>query len=231
MKSMGYVMSIIRRSPRIRREDPRWKGIQRGYDAAEVIRLRGSLVPEQTLARRGAERLWEMLSSGECVRALGALTGAQAVQMVQAGLKSIYVSGWQVAGDMNTAGQTYPDQSLYPADSAPRLVARINAARPDLVWVALGSPKQDLWMAEHRERLPDPVGPRHLCPRRFEECPKLSGSYSFRNSSVRYHEEAVTPGSRTATLWNTRQRAAPWPPRISGALSSSCGGPPATSVG
>ena len=74
------------------REDPRWNGIQRGYDAAEVIRLRGSLVPEQTLARRGAERLWEMLSSGECVRALGALTGAQAVQMVQAGLKSIYLS-------------------------------------------------------------------------------------------------------------------------------------------
>jgi isocitrate lyase len=110
------------------REDPRWSGIRRGYDASEVIRLRGSVVPEQTLARRGAETLWNLLSSGECVRALGALTGAQAVQMVQAGLKSIYVSGWQVAGDMNTAGQTYPDQSLYPADSAPRLVARINAA-------------------------------------------------------------------------------------------------------
>jgi len=110
------------------REDPRWKGIERGYDAAEVVRLRGSLVPEYTLARRGAETLWDLLSSGECVRALGALTGAQAVQMVQAGLKSIYVSGWQVAGDMNSAGQTYPDQSLYPADSAPKLVARINAA-------------------------------------------------------------------------------------------------------
>jgi len=110
------------------REDHRWQGIERGYDAAEVVRLRGSLVPEHTLARRGAETLWSLLSSGECVRALGALTGAQAVQMVQAGLKSIYVSGWQVAGDMNSAGQTYPDQSLYPADSAPKLVARINAA-------------------------------------------------------------------------------------------------------
>ena len=124
----GTGLQAVAELERSWREDLRWQGIERGYDAAEVVRLRGSLVPEHTLARRGAETLWSLLSSGECVRALGALTGAQAVQMVQAGLKSIYVSGWQVAGDMNSAGQTYPDQSLYPADSAPKLVARINAA-------------------------------------------------------------------------------------------------------
>jgi len=124
----GTGLQAVAELERSWREDHRWQGIERGYDAAEVVRLRGSLVPEHTLARRGAETLWSLLSSGECVRALGALTGAQAVQMVQAGLKSIYVSGWQVAGDMNSAGQTYPDQSLYPADSAPKLVARINAA-------------------------------------------------------------------------------------------------------
>jgi len=124
----GTGLQAVAELERSWREDHRWQGIERGYDAAEVVRLRGSLVPEHTLARRGAETLWSLLRSGECVRALGALTGAQAVQMVQAGLKSIYVSGWQVAGDMNSAGQTYPDQSLYPADSAPKLVARINAA-------------------------------------------------------------------------------------------------------
>ncbi|MEJ2483124.1 MAG: isocitrate lyase [Gemmatimonadota bacterium] len=131
------------------REDPRWEGIERGYDAAEVVTLRGSLVPEHTIARRGAETLWQLLTSGESVRALGALTGAQAVQMVQAGLKSIYVSGWQVAGDMNSAGQTYPDQSLYPADSVPKLVARINAAlrRADQVdHLNDGKPSRD-WFA------------------------------------------------------------------------------------
>jgi len=110
------------------KEDPRWRGIERPYSAADVARLRGSLIVEHTLARAGAERLWALLESEPFLRALGAQTGAQAVQQVQAGLKSIYVSGWQVAGDMNTAGQTYPDQSLYPADSVPSLVRRINNA-------------------------------------------------------------------------------------------------------
>jgi len=110
------------------KEDPRWRGIERPYSAADVVRLRGSLVVEHTLARAGADRLWELLESEPFLRALGAQTGAQAVQQVQAGLKSIYVSGWQVAGDMNTSGQTYPDQSLYPADSVPSLVRRINNA-------------------------------------------------------------------------------------------------------
>jgi isocitrate/methylisocitrate lyase len=107
---------------------PRWQGILRTYHAEDVIRLRGSLQPDYTLARLGAEKLWKMLASEQFVRALGAVTGNQAVQMVQAGLKAIYVSGWQIAGDNNSAYQTYPDQSLYPVDSAPALIRRINNA-------------------------------------------------------------------------------------------------------
>jgi isocitrate lyase len=110
------------------RDDPRWAGITRSYAARDVVRLRGSVVPESTLARNGAERLWELLQREEPVRALGALTGGQAVQMVKAGLDAIYLSGWQVAADGNLAGSTYPDQSLYPANSAPQLVKRLNNA-------------------------------------------------------------------------------------------------------
>ncbi len=108
--------------------DRRWKGIQRPYKAREVLRLRGSIQVEHTLARMGAERLWELLHTEDYVPALGAQTGNQAVQMVQAGLQAIYMSGWQVAGDANNAGETYPDQSLYPADSVPTLVRRLNNA-------------------------------------------------------------------------------------------------------
>src|SRR3954451_20065812 len=104
------------------RDDPRWGGVERTYTAADVVRLRGSVVPEHTLARLGAERLWELRGREEPVRALGALTGGQAVQMVKAGLDAIYLSGWQVAADANLAGATYPDQSLYPANSVPQLV-------------------------------------------------------------------------------------------------------------
>jgi isocitrate lyase len=109
--------------------DERWKGVTRTYSAEEVARLRGSVVPEHTIARLGSERLWNMLQDDSSyVRALGAVTGNQAVQMVKAGLRAIYLSGWQVAGDANLAAQTYPDQSLYPANSAPALVKRINNA-------------------------------------------------------------------------------------------------------
>lgn len=110
------------------RDDTRWSGLERTYDAADVIRLRGSVVPEHTFARLGAERLWDLLQREEPVRALGALTGGQAVQMVKAGLEAIYLSGWQVAADANSAGATYPDQSLYPVNSVPTVVRRINAA-------------------------------------------------------------------------------------------------------
>jgi isocitrate lyase len=106
----------------------RWAGIQRDYTAADVERLRGSLRIEYTLARHGAERLWSLLHSEDYLPTLGAITGAQAVQMVKAGAKGIYVSGWQVAGDNNLAGETYPDQSLYPANSVPALVRRLNKA-------------------------------------------------------------------------------------------------------
>ncbi|MGC1374329.1 MAG: isocitrate lyase [Candidatus Sulfotelmatobacter sp.] len=106
----------------------RWKGVERPYTAEDVLRLHGSIHIEHTLARLGAERLWELLQSEPYVKALGAVTGNQAVQQVQAGLKAIYVSGWQVAADANNAGQMYPDQSLYPADSVPNLCRRINSA-------------------------------------------------------------------------------------------------------
>ncbi len=106
----------------------RWSGIERPYTIADVESLRGSVRVEHTLARLGAERLWQLLTREDYVAALGALSGSQAVQMVRAGLKAIYLSGWQVAADANLAGQTYPDQSLYPANSAPALVRRINNA-------------------------------------------------------------------------------------------------------
>jgi isocitrate/methylisocitrate lyase len=109
--------------------DPRWQGVARTYTAEQVVRLRGSIAPEHTLARLGAERLWALLRRAEePVRALGALTGGQAVQMVRAGLEAIYLSGWQVAADANLGAQTYPDQSLYPANSVPALVKRLNNA-------------------------------------------------------------------------------------------------------
>jgi isocitrate lyase len=109
-------------------EDPRWKGVTRPYTGEDVARLRGSIQIEYTLARLGADRLWWLLYNESYVPALGALTGNQAVQQVQAGLKAIYLSGWQVAADANGAGQMYPDQSLYPADSVPNVVRRINNA-------------------------------------------------------------------------------------------------------
>ena len=108
--------------------DARWQGVSRPYSADDVLRLRGTVVIEHTLARLGAERLWHLLHTEDYVPALGALTGNQAVQQVKAGLKAIYLSGWQVAADANLAGQMYPDQSLYPANSVPAVVKRINQA-------------------------------------------------------------------------------------------------------
>lgn len=106
--------------------NPRWKGVTRTYSAADVVRLRGSVQIEHTLAKRGAEKLWHLVNNEPFVNALGALTGNQAMQQVKAGLKAIYLSGWQVAGDANLAGEMYPDQSLYPANSVPAVVRRIN---------------------------------------------------------------------------------------------------------
>ncbi len=109
-------------------QDDRWSGITREHTAEDVVRLQGSFTVDHTLARMGAEKLWNLLGSEDYVHALGAMSGGQAVQMAKAGLKAIYLSGWQVAGDANEAGQVYPDQSLYPANSGPSLVKRINNA-------------------------------------------------------------------------------------------------------
>lgn len=129
--------------------DPRWEGVRRDYTADEVIALRGSVREDATLARRGAENLWNLLHTEEWVPALGALTGNQAVQQVRAGLKAIYLSGWQVAADANLSGQTYPDQSLYPANSVPSVVRRINNAllRADQIEFAEVGSTTVNWMA------------------------------------------------------------------------------------
>ena len=126
-------------------ESGRWKGIKRGYGPEDVVRLRGSMQIEHTLAKRGAEKLWRLLNSEAYVNTLGALTGNQAMQQVKAGLKAIYLSGWQVAGDANLAGEMYPDQSLYPVNSVPAVVRRINNtfARADQIqWMEGKNPSE-----------------------------------------------------------------------------------------
>jgi isocitrate lyase len=130
--------------------DPRWQNVTRSYTAQDVVALQGSIIEEQTLARRGAELLWDLTQGedGEYVNALGALTGNQAVQSVRAGLRAIYLSGWQVAADANLAGQTYPDQSLYPVNSVPQVVRRINNAlmRSDQISVSDGDTTVPNWL-------------------------------------------------------------------------------------
>ncbi len=129
--------------------DPRWQGIERTYGAQDVVRLSGSVREEHTLARRGAERLWRQLHEQDYIHALGALTGGQAVQQVKAGLQAIYLSGWQVAADANQAGHTYPDQSLYPVNSVPQVVRRINNAllRADQIATAEDAGDTTDWLA------------------------------------------------------------------------------------
>ncbi|MBT8077137.1 MAG: isocitrate lyase [Gammaproteobacteria bacterium] len=127
---------------------PRWKGIERDYSAEDVVKLRGSVLVEHTLARLGSEKLWRLVNQEQPLCALGALTGNQAIQEIQAGLKAIYCSGWQVAGDGNSAGEMYPDQSLYPVDSVPKMVQRINNAflRTDEIHCLNGDDSID-WLA------------------------------------------------------------------------------------
>ncbi len=130
-------------------EDPRWRGVRRDYSPQDVLRLRGTVLEEHTLARLGALRLWHLLQTEDYVAALGAITGNQAVQQVRAGLKAIYLSGWQVAADANLAGQTYPDQSLYPVNSVPSVVRRVNNAllRADQIGRAEREPDPPYWLA------------------------------------------------------------------------------------
>lgn len=125
------------------RTNPRWEGIERTYSAHDVVRLRGRIREEHTLARVGAQKLWELLAERDYIHALGALSGGQAVQMAKAGLEAIYLSGWQVAADANMAGQTYPDQSLYPANSVPMMVRRINNALIRADQIACGQAQDD----------------------------------------------------------------------------------------
>ncbi len=120
--------------------DPRWVGVVRNYTAEDVVKLRGTVKIEYTIAKLGAERLWDLMKTTDYVNALGAMTGGQAVQQIQAGLQAIYCSGWQVAADANTVGQTYPDQSLYPSNSVPELVKKINNSlqRTDQIYSSEG---------------------------------------------------------------------------------------------
>ncbi|MCY1145564.1 isocitrate lyase [Actinoplanes sp. Pm04-4] len=142
--------------------DPRWLGIKRSYTAHDVVKLRGTVQERHTLAERGAERLWQLLHSEDYINALGALTGGQAVQMVRAGLKAIYLSGWQVAADANLAGATYPDQSLYPANSVPAVVRRINNAllRADQIDTAAAY-ATDAWSSGRRGEPGKKNGDKH----------------------------------------------------------------------
>ena len=129
--------------------DPRWNGVERPYSGEDVVRLRGSVRVEHTIGRIGATRLWDLLGTREYVGALGAMTGGQAVEMLKAGLEAIYLSGWQVAADANLSGQTYPDQSLYPANSVPAVVRRLNNA--------LMRADQIAWSEGHDNRLLPPI--------------------------------------------------------------------------
>lgn len=129
--------------------DSRWKAVRRPYTAEQVLKLRGSIEIEHSLARMGAERLWKMLQDKPFVRALSAVTGNQAIQQVQAGLEAVYISGWQTAGDANTSGNVYPDQSLYPVDSVPLLIERVNNAlqRADQIAFSEGRKDSPYWFA------------------------------------------------------------------------------------
>src|SRR5947209_4982187 len=148
LRSEGRVRAESRSMPDIKWHSDRWTGVTRAYSAEDVEALRGSIEIEYTIARLAAERLWALFQETPYVQALGALTGNQAVQMVQAGAKAIYLSGWQVAADANLAGQTYPDMSLYPANSGPNVVKRINNAlgRADQINWAEGNTDID-WYA------------------------------------------------------------------------------------
>ena len=143
---------IRREAEELEREwttEPRWKGVERPYSGEDVVRLRGSVRIEHTIGRIGATRLWELLGTREYIGALGAMTGGQAVEMLKAGLEAIYLSGWQVAADANLSGQTYPDQSLYPANSVPAVVRRLNNA--------LMRADQIAWSEGHDNRLLPPI--------------------------------------------------------------------------
>ena len=142
------IMNKIRSAQDIQKDwdtNPRWKNVKRDYTAEEVVKLSGSVNIEYSLAKQGAEKLWNEINNSDFVNALGALTGNQAMQQAKAGLRAVYLSGWQVAGDANTGMQMYPDQSLYPVDSVPSVVKRINNSlrRADQLNIAEGNEPVD----------------------------------------------------------------------------------------
>ncbi len=202
-------------------DDPRWDGIERTYTAEDVVRLRGSVREESTLARRGAENLWNLLHTEDYVRALGAYTGGQAVQQVRAGLKAIYLSGWQVAADGNLAGQTYPDQSLYPANSVPAVVRRINNAllRQDQIERAearsrrTGSPRSSPTPKRASAVPSTPTSSRSRSSRRGR--PASTGK-----TSSRARRSAATSAARCSC--RSSSTSAPSTPRVSRPTSRAC---------
>jgi isocitrate lyase len=196
---------------------PRWSGIRRDYTADDVVRLRGSVHIECTLARRGAERLWRLLETEPYVHALGALTGNQAVQMVEAGLPSIYLSGWQVAADANLAGQMYPDQSLYPCNSAPSLVRAINNAfrRADQVRCAEGRPGIDYFVPIVADAEAGSWRRHGRLPRPSTRFTPASGSpTTARRRSTGGRSSMIPPllaSSASWGRWATSISSSPWP--------------------
>ncbi len=179
----------------------RWHGVERPYSEADVARLRGSVHIEYSLARLGAEKFWRLLHSEPVVAGLGCMTGNQAIQTVQAGLKAIYCSGWQVAGDANSAGEVYPDQSLYPVDSVPKMVERINNAllRTDQIHHMDGKPRHRLAGSHHRRCR----GRLRRQPQRLRADqgadPRRRRGGAFRRSAV-VRQEVRPPGRQGAGL-------------------------------
>ncbi len=206
----------------------RWNGIERLYTEEDVEKLRGTIHVEHTLARLGAERLWQLLQDEDYVAALGAMTGGQAVQMVKAGLKAIYLSGWQVAADANLAEQVYPDQSLYPTTSAPALVRRLNNAlrRADQIEAAEGDKRPSLARPDRRRRrggirrAPERLRADEVLhrgrrrrrplrgPARLGEEVRPSGRQGARpDEPVRPHADRRPPRGRRLRRADTRRRA------------------------
>ncbi len=203
------------------RDSPRWKGVTRPYKAEDVVRLRGSVHVEHSIARLTSEKLWRFLQEKPFVNALGALTGNQAMQQVRAGLDAIYLSGWQVAGDANLAGQMYPDQSLYPADSVPAIVKRINNTllRADQIQTAEGKGDID-WLkpivADAEAGFGGVLNAFELMKAMIEPAPPACTS---RTSSPRPRSAATW----AARCWCRRRKRSPsWPPRASRPTRPAC---------
>ena len=206
-------------------ENSRWKGIKRGYTAEDVVRLRGSVQVEHTLAKRGAEKLWRLINEEPFVNALGALTGNQAMQQVKAGLKAVYLSGWQVAGDANLAGEMYPDQSLYPANSVPAVVRRINNtfARADQIqWMEGKNPNDPGYVDYFAPIVADAEAGFGGVLNAFE---LMKSMLEAGAAGVHFEDQLASVKTCTPAARYSCRRAKPWPsssPRDSRLTSWAC---------